>query len=215
MSQPIASCALTEPEEEKNHLHLYASYLEVVRRGKSKKYALTPILRLEINHRQLLGPLIGGGVLSCIAFITLFSWNHWAVLLLVLGIGGIGLMYYGLVGVHVLTLKEDKIRYDVVLPGVSSPLPFFVRFYNHLIPRMALGPSHVFPVYVTTHASGKEPSFIYLHRPAEGKEGTGYIVADLMKLSMPLHFEFNKAGAYRAKIDEPIPDEAVIASDNG
>ncbi|WP_416866821.1 MAG: hypothetical protein ACMVP2_04025 [Imperialibacter sp.] len=211
MSRPIASCPLADPDDQKNHLNLFASYLEVVRKGKSKKYALTPIMRLEINHRQLLGPLIGGGLLSCIAFITLFSWNKWAALLLVLGIGGMGLMYYGLVGVKVLTLKEDKIRYDIMLPGITEAMPAFISFYNHLIPRMALGVSHVFPAYLLKELTNDNNStYLYLVLPDLLSNQADYDVVDLMKLSMELHFEYDGINHYRAKVDGPVPPEAFI-----
>ncbi|WOK04947.1 hypothetical protein RT717_17850 [Imperialibacter roseus] len=209
MSRPIASCPLADPDDQKNHLNLFASYLEVVRKGKSKKYALTPIMRLEINHRQLLGPLIGGGLLSCIAFITLFSWNKWAALLLVLGIGGMGLMYYGLVGVKVLTLKEDKIRYDIMLPGIGEAMPAFISFYNHLIPRMALGVSHVFPVYLLKDPPSDSRS-LYLVLPDMSSNQADCDVVDLMKLSMELHFEYDGVKHYRAKVDGPVPTDAFI-----
>ncbi|MEQ8813009.1 MAG: hypothetical protein RIE59_28310 [Imperialibacter sp.] len=211
MSRPIASCPLADPDDQKNHLHLFGSYLEVVRKGKSKKYALTPIMRLEINHRQLLGPLIGGGLLSCIAFITLFSWNKWAVLLLVLGIGGVGLMYYGLVGVKVLTLKEDKIRYDIMLPGIGEALPAFISFYNHLIPRMALGESQVFPVYLLKDTINNQTRlYLYLVLSDLPPNQIDYDVVDLMKLSTELHFEFDGISHYRAKVDGSVPPDAFI-----
>jgi hypothetical protein len=209
MSRPIASCPLADPDDQKNHLNLFASYLEVVRKGKSKKYALTPIMRLEINHRQLLGPLIGGGLLSCISFITLFSWNKWTALLLVLGIGGMGLMYYGLMGVKVLTLKEDKIRYDIILPGIGEAMPAFISFYNHLIPRMALGASHVFPAYLLKDPSSDIRS-LYLVLPDLLPNQIDYDILDLMKLSMELHFEYDGVNHYRAKVDGSVPPDAFI-----
>jgi hypothetical protein len=147
--------------------------------------------------------------LSCIAFITLFSWNKWAVLLLVLGIGGVGLMYYGLVGVKVLTLKEDKIRYDITLPGIGEAMPAFISFYNHLIPRMALGVSHVFPAYLLKDPSSDGPS-LYLALPDLLPSQIDYDILDLMKLSMELHFEYDGVNHYRAKVDGPVPPDAFI-----
>lgn len=210
MSQPIASCPLAGDDDQKHHLHLYASFLEVVIRGKTKKYALSPLMRLEVNHRQLLGPLVGGGLLSCLAFITLFTLSKWALPLLFLGIGGLGLVYFGIAGVHVLTLREDKIHYDVPLPGVSQALLPFVKFYNSLIPGISQGASGVFPAYLSASTDMATPdgAFIYLDRHDLNERV--YIAVDLMKLGTELTFEFDKIRSYRARVGGPIPAEAII-----
>ncbi len=211
MSQPIASSPLGDPDDEQNQVQLFTSFLEVVRKGKTKKYALTPIMKLEINHRQLLGPLIGGGLLSCMAFITLFSWSKWAVFLLVLGIGGMALMYYGLVGVHVLTLKEDKIHYDIQLAKVAESLNAFIKFYNQLIPRMAQGSEAAFPVFLLPSIKSKDGGYLlYLTLPDALANSQHYMIVDFMKLNQQFHFSYDKMGHYHAEVAGEIPDEAII-----
>lgn len=210
MNRPIASCPLAGDDDQKNHLHLYASFLEVVRRGKARRYALSPLMRLEVNHRQLLGPLVGGGLLSCLAFITLFTLSKWALPLLFLGIGGLGLVYYGMVGIHVLTLREDKIHYDIPLPGVSEALLPFVKFYNRLIPGISQGALGVFPAYARPLPDTTKPEEFFIYLDIPNPNDNDYAVVDLMRIGTELTFEFDKIGGYHASLVGSIPSEAII-----
>lgn len=212
MSQPFASCYLTEPHDEANYLYLTTSYLKVLRKGRERKYRLSPMLKLEINHRTLLAPLIGGALLSCISLITLFTFDKWPLLLLLLSIAGGLLVYLGVTGVHVLTLREDKIHYDITLPKVSEALPAFVRFTNHLIPGFTGVQPLNFTAWLIAAAEPSQGYFgeLYLNDPTSGGDQLKVKKVDLMKLPFEVSFEFDKHNIYKAKIKHPIPLDAFI-----
>lgn len=209
MSRYIASCHLKEPGDDGNCLLLSTSSLTVIRKGKEKKYALTPLLRLEINHRLLLGPLVGGGLLCSISLIALFTLNEWPMLLLILAMGGLLLIYYGFSGVPVLTLKEDKIRYDIVLSGLNEALPAFVRFFNRLAPGLTgLVPLsfHAWFLPAADAAAGCEGS-LFLDLPADHRQVKK---VDLLKLPFELSFAFDGANNYVARVKQPLPEDAFL-----
>lgn len=212
MSQPIASCYLNEPEDEANYLYLTSTYLKVLRRGKERKYGLSPFLKLEINHRTLLAPLIGGGLLSSISLTTLFTFSKWPILLLILSIAGLLLIYYGVNGVSVLTLKEDKIHYDINLPKVSEALPSFLRFTNRLIPGLTGVAPLTFPVWYVPAAYPSEnylgDLYLELPSPAHLADRPKPKRVDLVKLPFEITFEFDEVNQYRGKIKHPIPEDA-------
>lgn len=210
MSQPIISCPLAAPDDDSNHLHLTAGYLEVIRKGRSRKYALSPLMTLELNHRQLLGPLVGGGILTCLSFITLFSVSKWAGPLLIIAIGGMALAYYGLSGVDVLTLREDKIKYDIVLPKESRALENFVRFYNRLVPPLQAGALSSFPVYFLSGGPGMAAGSLHLQPPPTAAIDGFAQRVDLLKLAAAPTFLPDEAGNYRAEIVGDLPPEAFI-----
>ena len=212
MSQPIASCYLNEPQDESNYLFLTSTSLNVLRMGKERKYALSPFLRLEINHRTLLAPLIGGGLLSSISLIMLFTFNKWPILLLIFSIAGLLLIYYGFNGVNVLTLNEGKIHYDINLPKVSEALPAFLRFTNRLIPGLTGAAPLSFPVWYVPAAYPSENYLgdLYLELPSPahlaGRPKPKRV--DLVRLPFEITFEFDEVNQYSGKIKRPIPEDA-------
>jgi hypothetical protein len=96
----------------------------------------------------------------------------------------------------------------VPVPGVSEALLPFVKFYNKLIPGISQGAFGTFPAYgkPLSETNTSQGFFIYLDIPNDND----YEVVDLMKLGTELTFEFDKIGSYRARMNGPIPAEAII-----
>jgi len=211
MSDAIATCPIDGENEAENGLVLTSSFLQVTKKGRSRKYALSPHMKLEINHRQLLGPLVGGALLSCFSLVTLFTVNNWALLLLTTTIAGLGFVYYGFVGIDVLTLREDKIHYDVALPKIPSALPAFVRFYNSLVPRIATGTASVFAIYYLPSVGPEEFGHLYVDRPVSEERRLTPAVVDLLKLPFTVKFAFDGDSHYSAPVPEPIAEEAYLS----
>jgi len=213
MSEAIATCPLDGENEDENGLLLTSTCLQITKKGKVRKYALSANMRLEINHRQLLGPVVGGGLLSCFSLITLFTINNWALLLLTTAITGIGFVYYGFVGVDVLTLREDKIHYDITLTKIPAALPAFVSFYNSLIPRLTNELAPVFAIYYlpSDELDSAAKGHLYIDRPVSVGHSHSLAVVDLMKLPFAVKFAYDGYKHYSAPVNVPISEEAYLS----
>ncbi len=213
MSEAIATCPLDDENEAENGLVLTSTFLQIAKKGKVRKYALSANMRLELNHRQLLGPVVGGGLLSCFSLITLFTVNSWALLLLTTAIAGIGFAYYGFVGVDVLTLREDKIHYDITLTKIPAPLPAFVRFYNSLIPRLTNELAPVFAVYYlpADDFDSEAKGHLYIDRPVSRSHERSLAVVDLLKLQFNVKFAYDGRNHYSAPVIGPISEKAYLS----
>lgn len=213
MSEAIATCPLDDENEAENGIILTSTFLQITKKGKARKYTLTAHMRLEVNHRQLLGPVVGGGLLSCFSLITLFTVNNWALLLLTTAIAGMAFVYYGFVGVDVLTLREYKIHYDITLTKIPAALPAFVSFYNSLIPRLTNELTPVFAVYYlpSDDFDAAVKGHLYIDRPVSRGHERSLAVIDLLKLPFTVKFTYDGINHYSAPVGSPISEEAYLS----
>lgn len=129
----IAQAPLGEKSDGNNRILLTERSLQVYYRGKSRAFGLEYVQRLNIEHRKLWLPLLGGGILASLCLLALlqtFTIPYRLMAGIAVGLFG---FWWGYRGSLALVVYEQRHHTDFLLPKLTEPLSVFVAFANRLI----------------------------------------------------------------------------------
>lgn len=130
---PLAKCPLKKPSDERNYLYLTDQYFIVKINGRLFSYDIDSILSLNFGKKNLLFPIVAGGLISSLSILAYISdfIHPWALLLLF--ISGIFLLFYGFVGTPALILNQKNNQDHYLLKDTTVHLNHFINFVNHYL----------------------------------------------------------------------------------
>jgi len=123
-------------KEEGNDAHkitLSDQRLIVVKSNKSHKFTRDEVKKLEINHRILLLPIIGGGIIASLSLLAIFEAYQSVFFLLTIFMTSLLLFYYGWQGELVVTIITRIKDFDFKIAGKTDNLEAFINFTNNQI----------------------------------------------------------------------------------
>jgi hypothetical protein len=132
---PIAICFLTNNKDHNNCLYLTDEYFIIKKKGKIHPYELKALKHLYWAHKQLLLPIVAGGL---VASLSVFAYMNdllhpWVLIFLFLG--GVLSMYYGFIGSPALGISLQSHNEHYIIKENTIFLQEFIDFVNLYLTR--------------------------------------------------------------------------------
>lgn len=208
--------------DDKNKAMISDEKLMVIQKGGKRSWDLNTISMLKTENKKLLFPLILGGIISPLAFLSFFAnlFHPWFHLLTIMG--GLFLLYFGWVGKSVLTIvfrNNNELNY--YLSSISHNLSAFIDYVNMLQNKVGDESLRDLLFFEKKHESmlfgsstkleGQEifPIFGYTYKQT-GEQGkslhiNNMVIIDPSKTGREIKFEYDlDSGQMRPKLEGPI-----------
>lgn len=211
---PVAVCYLGKANDNTNQCLLTDRALIINRKGKASRYPLNEIVRLSINSRKMMLPLITGGIFVPLSIIAIAKniFAPWGILSWLML--NLFLFYFGWLGYNVLTIQLGGTSQDFPIKVKGANLKAFIQFTNEYIHHPPEKEAHVSPLYhiLTTeawalarkaqiympdplaqegfiHLSNKKQVPVVLERHFKNKADLAMLHIDPLKLTSALKYE--------------------------
>ncbi|MGB3467733.1 MAG: DUF952 domain-containing protein, partial [Cyclobacteriaceae bacterium] len=156
----IARCKLDDKPDNISVSLITPFWIYFITRKKTWRFEHENVQQISTGHHKLMGPLIGGCLLSCFSIILLSRNIFDPFLLLTFFVIGLITTYYGWQGADTIMVREKNDATNIYLTQYPDGLDSYLKFYRDYIRK----PNHAMSIYhIATAKEWKEKETEYRH----------------------------------------------------